>query len=247
MTNTATTALGRFRSAQDKRWRQITRELATGRKETHWMWFVFPQLRALAKSETAHYYGLDGKAEALAYLDDPILRARLAEATMAVLRHQRSMFSDTDRRKLRACMTLFREITTDPTLPDAVLAKFYAGTRCPLTLDLLAGKPVDVQWTRPAPHRPRPGQWSGSAQGRVMARGDWEGRVEAVRRKIAEQARQATIFDTREPMLPREIEAFLIKHGIGGETVQLITDRWMEDQADAAQQGWDNCEAEQNS
>jgi uncharacterized protein (DUF1810 family) len=118
------------------------------------MWYVFPQLKALAKSETARYFGIRDRTEALAYLDDSVLRVRLAEATMAVLRHRRSMFSDTDKRKLQACMTLFREVVKDPTLPNQVLDKWYDGEPHQLTLDVLAGKPVPVQQAAPRWHQP---------------------------------------------------------------------------------------------
>src|SRR6478609_4031243 len=101
--------LARFRTAQDKQWPRISREIASGKKDTHWMWFVFPQLRVFAKSETAHYYGIVDKAEALAYLDDDVLRLRLGTASMGVLKQDRLMFGDVDRRKLWRCMTLFRE------------------------------------------------------------------------------------------------------------------------------------------
>lgn len=239
MTATTTTpSVARFRRAQDKSWPQIAHELATGRKKTHWMWYVFPQLRGLAKSETAHHYGIADKEEALAYLDDQVLRVRLATATSAVLRQRHLMFSDVDRKKLRSCMTLFRGLVTDPTLPNAVLAKFYGGEQCQLTLDLLAGREIPEQWKKPAP---RPPYWSGgwASQGRVETRvgKHWEDQVRAVQTAVAHPGN-----DT--PMSAREIIAFLRRFNLPAATVRSITDRWVDDQNCAAQEGWDSCDAE---
>lgn len=142
--------LQRFHFAQDERehYRRAVTEMRRGVKVTHWMWYVFPQLRALAKSETATYFGIANIAEARAYVSDPILRARLAEATMAVLGHKKLMFGHTDTHKLRSCMTLFAQVVEDPTLPNAVLAKFYDGKPDQLTLDVLAGKKITLPPSR---------------------------------------------------------------------------------------------------
>jgi uncharacterized protein (DUF1810 family) len=139
-----TTGLERFHAAQAERghFDRAYREIQQGRKRTHWMWYVFPQLRALAKSETARYFGIADLAEARAYLADPILAGRLAKCTISVLSHRRLMFSYPDNHKLRACMTLFSKVVDDPTLPNAVLEKFFAGMQDQLTLDVLAGKKI---------------------------------------------------------------------------------------------------------
>lgn len=218
-------SIARFTQAQNKTWPRIARELATGHKESHWMWYVFPQLRGLARSGTAHYYGLRDKAEALAYLDSHVLRIRLAEATMAVLRHDRNMFGDTDRKKLRSCMTLFRELVTDPTLPDAVLRKFYGGDPCQLTLDILAGRPIPQQAASKPPVAPI--LWGGSAQGRV-------------------ETRPRALWGDK-PMSHRQIEAFLASLNLHPEDIRQIVDRWLEDQNCANQQGWDAYDAEHYS
>jgi uncharacterized protein (DUF1810 family) len=220
----------RFTAAQNKGWPRIARELATGRKETHWMWYVFPQLRALAKSETAHYYGIRDKAEALAYLDNPVLRLRLAESTMAVLKRDRLMFQHPDNLKLRSCMTLFREVVTDPTLPDAVLTKFYNSQPCPLTLAALAGKPIPQQWT---------------AQGRVETKmgKHWEKQIRKARDAVAAVG-TASPWQDSEPMSHREIASFLRGFGLSSAAVRRITDRWVDDQNRAQSQGWDQRDAE---
>lgn len=230
-------AIGRFRRAQDKAWPRIALELATGRKETHWMWFVFPQLRGLAKSETAHFYGIAGKDEALAYLGDSVLRARLGEGALSVLRHRRNMFGETDARKLRSCMTLFREVSTDPTVPDAVLAKFYGGQLCSRTLDILSGKVVPAPWVPPRPILAPAGRWAGSAQGRVETRGQqtlWAARVRATQKRQSGGG----------PMSSRQIRSYLLGLGLSATMAEMIADRWIDDQNEATQQGWEAREAE---
>ena len=237
MTTTAipkAASITRFKAAQGKSWPRIARELATGQKQTHWMWYVFPQLRALAKSETADFYGIRDKAEALAYLDDPVLRIRLGESTMAILKHGRNMFGEVDRRKLRSCMTLFREVVVDPTLPDAVLAKFYGGELCQLTLDVLAGHEIPQQWVRPPL---RASGWS--AQGKVETKvgKHWEKQIRRAQAAVAASTAQPLREDT-EPMSHREIESFLKGFGLSSAAVRQVVDRWMEDQNRASQQGW---------
>jgi uncharacterized protein (DUF1810 family) len=103
--------LGRFLDAQQSVYEQALAELKAGRKRSHWMWFVFPQLRGLGRSPTAAHFGIGSLAEAQAYLAHPLLGARLREATAAVLGHpQRSLhaiFGSPDDLKFCSCMTLF--------------------------------------------------------------------------------------------------------------------------------------------
>lgn len=148
------TSVARFRLAQNRVYPRVLREISAGNKESHWMWFIFPQLRGLAKSDTARYYGIADRAEAVAYMNDPALRARLAECVTGVLRHDRLMFGHPDNHKLRACMTLFAQVAEDATLLNRVLEKFYKGPD-PLTLDLLAGKRITLPPSRPAVAAPR--------------------------------------------------------------------------------------------
>lgn len=102
--------LDRFVSAQAPVIAQVRRELAAGTKRTHWMWFVFPQLRALGRSATAQHYGLDGIAEAQAYLAHDVLGTRLVECTLLVnqleTRSALQVFGSPDDLKFRSCMTL---------------------------------------------------------------------------------------------------------------------------------------------
>lgn len=147
--------LDRFLAAQSRIYPQAIREIRRGKKETHWMWFVFPQLRAFAKSDMAHRFGIADRDEAVAYLDNQTLRTRLAECAMGVYAQRRLMFDDVDQRKLHRCMTLFREVSGDPSIPNMVLGKFFGGEPHQHTLDVLAGKPIPMPQARriPAPHR----------------------------------------------------------------------------------------------
>lgn len=218
--------LTRFHIAQDRGgvYRRALAEIRAGRKETHWMWFVFPQLRALARSEMARRFGIATKDEALAYLDDPILRVRLAESTMGVLSHKALFFSDTDRRKLQACMTLFSKVTSDPTLAKAVLDKFYGGQEHQLTLDVLAGKRIVLPPSRPA-----------TAMGRVELGHHWEKQVAAARAAVA---RTGQLPDRTEPMLRDEIEKYLRGFGLSPRQVRLISHEWRTDAELARDQGY---------
>ena len=104
--------LARFVTAQAPVFAAALAELRAGRKRSHWMWFVFPQLRALGRSSTALFYGIADIAEARAYLAHPLLGPRLAEATEAVLsaidgRTLHGILGSPDDMKFRSCMTLF--------------------------------------------------------------------------------------------------------------------------------------------
>ena len=134
--------LDRFVQAQDEILDAVRRELRAGRKETHWMWFVFPQLRALGRSGTALHYGIKSLDEARAYMAHPLLGPRLVECTELVLavqgRTAHAIFGSPDDLKLRSCMTLFAAAAPDvPAFPE-VLRRHYDGAGDPETLRLLA-------------------------------------------------------------------------------------------------------------
>lgn len=121
----------------------VEAELRAGHKSSHWMWFIFPQLRALGRSGTALHFGITGIAEARAYLGHPVLRPRLVACAGLVLDHAgrstaHAIFGSPDDVKLRSSMSLFA--ATDPEEPvfAAVLDAFFAGEADPLTTRVLA-------------------------------------------------------------------------------------------------------------
>jgi len=130
-------SLERFRRAQEPVWNQALSELRRGAKRSHWMWFVFPQIAGLGRSETARFYAIDGLAEARAYLADPVLGARLVEACAAILAAPGSadaILGPVDAMKLRSSATLFEAAADDPAPFAAVLDRFHGGERDPETI-----------------------------------------------------------------------------------------------------------------
>ncbi len=91
-------------------------EIRNGHKQTHWIWYVFPQMKALGHSELSKFYGIDGREEAYAYIAHPILRERLIEATRAILDNEHSVYAifGSDTIKVRASMLLFASISDEP-------------------------------------------------------------------------------------------------------------------------------------
>jgi uncharacterized protein (DUF1810 family) len=133
--------LQRFVDAQDQVLPQVRTELAAGDKRSHWMWFVFPQLKALGRSATALHYGLASREEALAYWRHPLLGPRLRECTALVLgvpapRSAHAIFHSPDDLKFRSCMTLFAAVAPEEPLFGQALARFFDGPD-PRTLALL--------------------------------------------------------------------------------------------------------------
>jgi len=134
-------SLDRFVSAQAHVYAAVLAELRRGRKESHWMWFVFPQLAGLGHSDTARLYALGSIEEARAYLDHPLLGPRLAQCTREALLHAgagaESLFGSVDALKFRSSMTLFA-VASDGAPPFAdALARFWNGLSDPRTLSLL--------------------------------------------------------------------------------------------------------------
>ncbi len=134
--------LERFLKAQEEMYSVALSEIRAGMKESHWIWFIFPQLKALGFSSTAQYYGIQDLDEAKAYLAHPVLSARLIEISEALLALDDSNSSRVmgypDDLKLCSSMTLFE--VADPTIPvfAQVLEKFYHGKRDYKTLELLS-------------------------------------------------------------------------------------------------------------
>jgi uncharacterized protein (DUF1810 family) len=135
--------LERFVNAQQPAFDVALAELRAGRKQTHWMWFTFPQLRGLGHSATARFYGISAPAEARAYDAHPLLGPRLTLCTRTVLESTapslHAIFGSPDDMKFRSCMTLFEAAVTEA---DAVfgqaLERWCAGERDPHTLQLIA-------------------------------------------------------------------------------------------------------------
>jgi uncharacterized protein (DUF1810 family) len=132
--------LDRFLQAQAGHYAQALAELKAGRKTSHWIWFVLPQLRGLGRSSTAYEYGIAGRAEAEAYLAHPLLGARLIECVEAMLAHPTlsalDILGDIDALKFRSCLTLFDAVSANPIFSQA-LDRFYGGERDAATLALL--------------------------------------------------------------------------------------------------------------
>ncbi len=119
----------RFLDAQDPVWAGVLAELRAGRKRTHWMWFVFPQVAGLGRSATAAYYALDGLADARDYLAHPVLGPRLRAATGLLTElagtSASAVFGSPDDLKLRSSMTLFAHADPDEPVFGQVLAQWY--------------------------------------------------------------------------------------------------------------------------
>ncbi len=139
----AAEGLERFVEAQARNYADALAELRRGRKASHWMWYVFPQIAGLGRSDMARFYAIRDRDEALAYLAHPLLGPRLAEATDAVLGHAGrhsadAMLGPIDAVKLRSSMTLFEAVGGGARF-GTCLDAFYGGERDGETLRLLAG------------------------------------------------------------------------------------------------------------
>lgn len=135
--------LKRFVEAQARSYPDAVKELRNGRKTSHWMWYIFPQIAGLGFSETSKFYALNDVDEARRYLTHEVLGPRLIELSTIVLGVQGKtayqIFGSPDDLKLKSCMTLFSLVeNTDPVF-DQVLAKFFAGERDGKTLKIVQG------------------------------------------------------------------------------------------------------------
>lgn len=129
--------LERFVTAQAPVWEEVLAELRAGRKRTHWMWFVFPQLAVLGRSSMARHYGVSGLDEARAYDAHPVLGPRLVECCR-VLSQLRggdpvAIFGEVDAMKLRSCLTLFAAAAPAEAAFRDVLLQYFGGMPDPLT------------------------------------------------------------------------------------------------------------------
>lgn len=145
MADHSTYELARFHQAQAGTYSQALGELKRGRKETHWMWFIFPQLERLGLSAMSQRYAIGSRGEARAYLADPILGDRLRECVAALLavpdKPVHAILGSPDDRKLQSCLTLFAAVADDPAFFEQALSRFYDGVPDQRTLDLLSRRP----------------------------------------------------------------------------------------------------------
>jgi uncharacterized protein (DUF1810 family) len=133
--------LSRFLDAQNPVYAGVCSELQRGRKESHWMWFIFPQLAGLGYSGTARFYAIKSVDEAKAFLQHQVLGKRLAECAELVLKHPEKsasrIFGFPDDLKLRSCMTLFASVSDPESVFHRVLDQFFGGEPDAKTLELL--------------------------------------------------------------------------------------------------------------
>ena len=133
--------LQRFVDAQARVYASVTAELGAGLKTSHWMWFVFPQLKGLGRSSTALHFGLGSLDEARAYWRHPVLGARLrqcCELLLAVPQERTALqvFGAIDALKLRSCLTLFERVAPEEPVFGRLLQRFYGGERDVATLSM---------------------------------------------------------------------------------------------------------------
>lgn len=137
-----THSIERFIEPQDFLYATALAEIKAGKKSSHWMWFIFPQLSGLGRSAMARIYGIEGLDEAWAYLSHPILSARLTEISEALLQlntqNPEEILGEIDARKLQSSMTLFALISEDGSVFHQVLERFYGGQMDAHTLELLS-------------------------------------------------------------------------------------------------------------
>ena len=131
----------RFIEAQKRDYQLALDEVRAGKKQSHWIWYIFPQMYGLGRSYFAQLYGIRDLEEAEAYLNHEILGKRLRDITMALLEHDvcsaEEIFGDLDAMKVRSCMTLFDLISPNDIFAE-VLVKFYNGERCGITIAKLS-------------------------------------------------------------------------------------------------------------
>ena len=134
--------LEEFRAAQEAVWDRVVGELRAGRKTSHWIWFVFPQLAGLGHSPMAQKYALSGVQDAARYLADPILGSRLVEAAELLLAAGTdpvAVLGPVDAMKVRSSMTLFEAVPEAPAVFGRVLDRLYHGSRCNFTRERTGG------------------------------------------------------------------------------------------------------------
>ena len=134
-------SLDRFLEAQEIMYETALKEIKNGKKRSHWMWYIFPQLRGLGESRMSYVYGINGLEEAKAYLEHPVLSARLIEITKALVTHKGKdiykIMGDIDDMKLQSSMTLFALVSENDSVFRQVLDFFYNGEEDSNTLQII--------------------------------------------------------------------------------------------------------------
>ncbi len=133
--------LSRFTYAHENSYRTALGEIQNGKKMTHWMWYIFPQIHGIGRSSTSQYYAIQTIEEAKAFLLDPYLGGNLREISHTLLglneNNPTTIFGKPDDRKLKSCMTLFASISEDSSVFHQVLEKFFNGRMDERTLSIL--------------------------------------------------------------------------------------------------------------
>lgn len=133
--------LKRFTEAQENDFERALAEIKRGRKQSHWMWYIFPQIAGLGFSSTSKFYAIKNRAEAEDYLRHPVLGKRLIEISEALLAHENKtahqIFGSPDDVKLKSSMTLFGAIENANPVFQAVLDKYFGGAKDQKTLELI--------------------------------------------------------------------------------------------------------------
>lgn len=134
--------LSRFLDAQQQTYQQAYAEVQAGEKQTHWMWYIFPQLKGLGVSNMSEFYGITGSDEAMAYLAHPILGSRLREICQLLMESHTdsavAIFGTPDYLKLHSCLTLFAMVEDDDdSIFNQVINKFFGGNYDQETVSLL--------------------------------------------------------------------------------------------------------------
>jgi uncharacterized protein (DUF1810 family) len=134
--------LARFLTAQESVYPQVVAELRAGRKRSHWMWFILPQVTGLGCSGTSRFYAIQSVGEARAYLAHPVLGQRLVECVTILLAGEESsalrIFGQPDTMKFQSSLTLFAGVSEPGSVFEQALDKFFAGQRCQKTQTFLA-------------------------------------------------------------------------------------------------------------
>ena len=136
--------INRFLEAQETTYQQALQEVKSGRKTSHWIWYIFPQIEGLGQSYASHYYGIEDIEEAKAYLQQPILKQRLLEISSALLevegKNSFEIFGTLDAIKVQSSMTLFHITNPEEEVFKQVLDKYYDGTLDENTIEKLNTK-----------------------------------------------------------------------------------------------------------